>query len=201
LFSLTQRKRFSLFLILFSVGIAVSGCGLPIEEEEPTDGEVLRALNASKNENRTIRFSVNPIPVYIKNIPDGKDEVMLWTQATDGVIQFTFVDDDPQNGIAVRYGIEGPLVCGVTYEPSWKDGVITKASIEIDPKAVIPLPTSGCKQTVAHEVGHALGLFGHTNDGGMMDPDAGNGKLSPQTKRVMKLLYSLPPNTDVSHLE
>jgi hypothetical protein len=194
-----QRKQFFTFV---SIIVFSGGCGVLSDEGKTgTDGELLRALNAGYNYNKTIRFETNPIKVYIHNVPDGKDQVGEWTEATDGLIQFEFVGDEPENGIAIRYGITAPITCGVAYEPEWSDGVIKKASIEIDPKTILPLFALGCKQTVKHEVGHALGLFGHTRDGGLMDGDGGNGEITPQVKRIMKLLYSSPPNTDVNNIQ
>ncbi len=191
---------------LICVMVFIGGCGLlPDAGESGTDGELLRQLNAERNNNKTIRFEVNPIKVYIQvyiqNIPNGREQVEVWAEATDGLIQFEFVGDAPETGITIKYGVTSPIACGVTFEPEWSAGVIKKAEIEIDPKTVLPIGLLGCRQTVKHEVGHALGLLGHTKDGGLMDADGGNGEITPQVKRIMKKIYSLPPNSDVSNVE
>lgn len=200
-FTIRKKPDFTIICFLCIV-LFTNGCGLLSDDGiTGTDGELLRALNASHNQNKTIRFEEIPIKVYVQNVPDGKDQVQIWAEATDGLLQFEFVGDEPENGIAIRYGITAPITCGIAYRPEWSEGIIKKASIEIDPKTILPVSSLFCKQTVKHEVGHALGLFGHTGDGGLMDANGGNGEITPQVKRVMKLLYSSPPNTDVSNIQ
>ncbi len=48
-----------------------------------------------------------------------------------------------------------------------------------------------------HEVGHCLGIMGHTNDGGLMDPVCCSSKITSPVRRGLALLYSLPPGTDI----
>ena len=167
-------------------------------EPNQTDGKLLRDLNGSENNNRTLRFEEGPIKVYLLILGnDGERQVEAWTDATDGLIQFDFVGSEPDQGIAIYSLSTIPGTCGVTFEPSQSDGIIKKATITIDPISLLPI----CQKTISHEIGHALGLFGHTNDGGLMDPDGGNGKFTNQVKRIITTLYTLPPDTDISTLE
>jgi len=117
------------------------------------------------------------------------------------------VDDYDDADIKLSYGLAAPLVCGVTYEPEYSEGIIREAVIELDPKSslegiedIFPFLPIGCEQTVKHEIGHALGLLGHTDDGGLMDPDGGNGEFSEQLVRLITGLYSFPPNTSIDFI-
>ena len=49
-----------------------------------------------------------------------------------------------------------------------------------------------------HETAHAIGFLGHTSDGGLMDPDGGNGQITPLVSGVLTDLYSLAPGTSVN---
>jgi hypothetical protein len=53
-------------------------------------------------------------------------------------------------------------------------------------------------RTVTHEAAHSIGFLGHTEDGGLMDPDGGNGAITPLDAGVLRDLYHLPPGTSVS---
>lgn len=191
-------KRSVLYFFLFSFFVA---CG-DADVISGTDEEVLAGVNASFNEGKTIRFLKIPIKIHIKNIDDGKEQVREWSIATNNILSFEFVSDPNEADIKLSYGVEGPLVCGVTYQPEFENGEINEATIEIDPKTLLPdfLPIDRCKQTIKHELGHALGFFAHTNDGGLMDPTGGNGKISEQTKRLMSILYTYPPNTRIEEI-
>ena len=53
--------------------------------------------------------------------------------------------------------------------------------------------------TITHEVGHCLGLDGHTADGGLMDKTAGSANvITANVSRALNLLYSLPPGASLS---
>ncbi|HMO17339.1 MAG TPA: hypothetical protein PKA63_03965 [Oligoflexia bacterium] len=195
LFSSLSRLGF----VVFVLGLGSYACGGDSDTASGSDEDILFKVNGELNDGRSVRFPFTPVRVYVENIPDGKKEIRKWTDATDNLINFEFVDERKNADIKIKYGVQAPLVCGVTYRPDTdRNGNITNADIELDPKSVVTefLPF-GCNQTVAHEIGHALGYFGHSDDGGLMDPDGGNGKFTDQTKRVMKKLYSAPPNTGI----
>jgi hypothetical protein len=53
--------------------------------------------------------------------------------------------------------------------------------------------------TITHEVGHCLGLDGHTADGGLMDKTAGSANIiTARLSRALNLLYSLPPGSSLT---
>ena len=52
------------------------------------------------------------------------------------------------------------------------DGEFTSADVQVS-QSIYRGPQ--CQRTVTHETAHAIGFLGHTDDGGLMDPDGGNG--------------------------
>ena len=55
-----------------------------------------------------------------------------------------------------------------------------------------------CVHTVTHETAHAIGFLGHTDDGGLMDPDGGNGNITSLVSGVLRDLYHFSPGTVVT---
>ena len=75
------------------------------------------------------------------------------------------------------------------------DGELTSADVEVS-QSIYRGPQ--CQRTVTHETAHAIGFLGHTADGGLMDPDGGNGVITPLVAGVLRDLYHFPPGTRVS---
>jgi hypothetical protein len=158
----------------------------------PSGGDTgqLIQLNASFNDGRTVRWASLPIPVFLNGIARA-DEVNAWTAATGGAVTFTFVGGPPAAGISFRSG-GGNDVCGSTLVEYDSNGHITGADIQVV-QAIFRGPE--CQRTVVHETGHAIGFLAHTADGGVMDPDGGNGEITPEDVSFVRALYALAPGT------
>lgn len=50
---------------------------------------------------------------------------------------------------------------------------------------------------MVHETGHAIGFLAHAADGGLMDPDGGNGEITPDDVTFIRSLYALAPGSFV----
>lgn len=188
------RSWTGLFLGI-AVTLAAAACsrGTPTgSADEAADGLLLR-LNAVDNDGRTRRFPSVPIPVFLNGTAE-ESEITPWTAASGGAVAFTFVSGDPGNGITFRLQDDlGSRTCGLTI---WRRGpnVIQRSEIVLNPQ----LYRSGrCRRTPTHEVGHAIGIFGHTSDGGLMDVDGGNGEITPAVAEMVRRLYTMPPGTPV----
>jgi hypothetical protein len=53
-------------------------------------------------------------------------------------------------------------------------------------------------RTVTHEAAHAIGFLSHTSEGALMDPDGGNGDITPLVSGVLRDLYHLSPGSVVT---
>lgn len=52
--------------------------------------------------------------------------------------------------------------------------------------------------TITHEIGHCIGVFKHTTDGGLMDEKAdGSSQITSSVSAMLGLLYNLAPGTGI----
>jgi hypothetical protein len=122
-----------------------------------------------------------------------ENEVTEWTRATGGVVTFTFVGSAGGANITFRFGT-GDDVCGSATIRFTTDGAILSADIQVV-QAIFRTPV--CTRTVVHEVGHAIGFLDNTMDGGLMDPDGGDGRITEPVAGMLTTLYQMPPGAVV----
>lgn len=121
-----------------------------------------------------------------------------WTNTTGGRIRFSFYSSEPSNGIQVYLSSDPSLVdanaVATTYWSYYTStGHIIRATIYIKPEY---WSASTWEHTLTHEIGHAIGFFDHTNDGGLMDSTIASEDVITRTvSRVMALLYAYSPHT------
>jgi len=125
------------------------------------------------------------------DIPGAEGQFNRWRDVTGGAVTFSFVTSG--GGVQVREGEEDPDICAVTVVFFTTAGAIVRAEVTLAPI----WNTGACMDTIAHEAGHAIGFLGHTSDGGLMDPDGGNGEITGQVADMIKTLYAYPPGTMV----
>jgi hypothetical protein len=105
-------------------------------------------------------------------------------------------------GITLEYSATMPVgTCGSAQRRFYSNGQLNACRIKINyyypidpgcaPKA------GGEAQTVAHELGHCLGIQKHTSDGGLMDSFTGSTTITTPVKNMLSLLYSIPVGTDI----
>jgi hypothetical protein len=192
-----SRARAIHWGLTLALAIGFTSCGGHGSQNNPSgpsgsDTALLIQLNARFNDGRTVRWANLPIPVFTNGIAR-EDEVTAWTAATGGAVTFAFVGSPPSSGISFRFG-GGTDVCGSAAVQYTTDGRITSVDIQIV-EAIFRGPQ--CQRTVVHETGHAIGFLAHTADGGLMDPDGGNGEITPEDVTFIRALYALAPGTFV----
>lgn len=177
--------------------LVAGGCGSKGKGNAGPSGEELAYLldhNAEFNDGRTVRWSGLPITVALNGIAR-EDEVTAWTAATGGAVTFSFVAGG--GGISFRFG-GGSGICGTTLVTYTDGGEIVSADVRVV-ASVFRGPQ--CIRTVTHEVGHAIGFLDHSADGGLMNPDGGNGELTPEVTEMIRNLYALAPGTFIGNAQ
>ena len=83
-------------------------------------------------------------------------------------------------------------VCGYAV-PYIKKGEIRRCDIFLNKALADNTAICGGSEIVlAHEIGHCLGIIGHTEDGGLMDIHAGNKQPSTASLEGLRALYARP---------
>jgi hypothetical protein len=179
----------ALVLASCSLGGSSSG-GSSSPGGSSADFRFLNDHNANQLSGHTVRWESSNIKVYTAGLPGAEAAINRWA----GPVSFTFVSSPPADGISFKLASSNSL-CGLTNTFYFNSGKITQAVVSIFDQTFC---RGGLPNTLAHETAHALGFFGHTADGGLMDPDGGNGNISTQERTFMSLLYSQPFGWDIT---
>ncbi|MBA4393692.1 MAG: hypothetical protein C0407_09090, partial [Desulfobacca sp.] len=158
-------------VLLFTLALVLSACGSGSSNSggggSSSDYRFLYDHNANVLNGHTVRWDSNTIKVYTAGISGAEAAINRWA----GPVSFTFVGSPPSDGIVFSWTSSGNF-CGVASTYYLNSGKITQSLVAIHTNQ------NGCQggldNTLTHEAGHALGFFGHTADGGLMDPDGGN---------------------------
>jgi hypothetical protein len=186
-------RRIWRLLGVAGVSLSLLGCGSD-DSTSSTKNAPLFEFNAQQNGGRTVRWANLPVRVFLGDGVARADEVTVWTGATGGAVTFTFLPSAA--GANVTFGFRsGSDICGVTFVDFTDDGDMLSADVQVS-QSIYRGPQ--CVRTVTHETAHAIGFLGHTSDGGLMDPDGGNGDITSLVSGVLRDLYHFAPGTVVS---
>ncbi|HEV8676824.1 MAG TPA: hypothetical protein VGX21_22540 [Methylomirabilota bacterium] len=189
----TRRGRAGPALIGLLLPLTLLACDKknnPGGPSDPGERAYLLQHNGRFNSGRTVRWPNLPIRVFLNDIAQ-ESEVTEWTRATGGQVTFTFVGSRSGADVAFRFG-GGPDICGLTTVEFDSDGRILSADTQVV-QAIFRGPQ--CQRTVVHETAHAIGFLDHTSDGGLMDPDGGDGRITEPVAAMLRNLYLLAPGT------
>ncbi len=181
---------FFLYLLL-----VLSSCSLDSSSSggggSSADYQFLYNHNAQYLDGHTIRWDSNTIKVHTGGISGAESAINRWA----GPVNFNFVNTAPSDGVSISL-TSSSFYCGSTTYYYYNSGQLYRAVIRINVDQ--DMCRGGLENTLTHEMGHALGFFGHTTDGTLMDPDGGNGEITRQLRNFMNLLYASPYGTDIN---
>ncbi len=193
-----RPRELGRWAVLVGFALVLGACGgggskSPAGPSSEAETAFLAQHNAQFNSGRTVRWSSLPIPVFTNGIAR-EDEVTIWTGASGGAVTFAFGGGPVASGInfSLRSGTD---ICGVTTVQYNGGGAILAADVRVSGE-IYRGPQ--CVSTVSHETAHAIGFLDHTSDGGLMDADGGNGRITSPVATMIRDLYSLPPGTVIT---
>tara|TARA_Y100000588_G_scaffold51502_1_gene48487 strand:- start:2041 stop:2862 length:822 start_codon:yes stop_codon:yes gene_type:complete len=179
-----------------------SDSNFTISKNSPTGGSKayrdLNRHNAYALDGHTVRWASKTILVSGAKGPWRK-AVNRWTKATN--VKFKYVAS-----LAGRKGIQivghtnggwSGNICGMAGYRYRSSGHIVACKVTMN-------PSSDCRQyeveqnIMTHEIGHCIGLFKHTSDGGLMDRIVRNHVFTSTVRNMINLLYSLKPGTNIN---
>jgi hypothetical protein len=154
-----------------------------------TDYQFVYKKNAAQFGGRTVRWASKTINVSGITNPSWQAAIRKWP-----VVSFKFGSN--KGIVFAGYSNEYPESCGWA-QPMWRsNGKLAQCIIKLN-TAVNSMSCHSIELVLQHEVGHCLGIMGHTNDGGLMDPRCCSSTITTAVRKGLALLYSLPPGTDI----
>jgi hypothetical protein len=129
-------------------------------------------------------------------------EAIGWWETATGMDLFVEVDASPERGIEVIYhDLEPPLLGQVTFDAWLASGAFARGRLELQTRFGSPSGYALTPQVAAHELGHVLGLFGHSTDAGHVMAQSGYSqadRVSEDEAKLVPLLYALPLGFDLT---
>jgi hypothetical protein len=179
-----MKFAFAFLSILLPLSAALSVAAAPTPHAKSSTGKALTQVSAGDylsvlgpTGSARWRPSHNPIKVWISPgeqvqgynaefLPVVKQAFEEWEQASAGKIKFAFVSESDHPDLSVRFSPKHiEIDCeGYTYVTPKSDGFIDDASITLITfdKEQRPESTEAMHCLALHEIGHALGLTGHS---------------------------------------
>lgn len=193
-----SASRARLLAVLLVLPLGLVACGKDDSGiSDLAERALLFQLNAKENDGETVRWDPLPVLVFLPRDIGEESEVTEWTNVSHGKVTFTFVGSPPETGVTFRLSSLDDDVCGVT-NIEFDDNRFTTADVRLHRSNY---RSRGCQRTITHEAGHAIGILDHTSDGGLMDPDGGDGDITDDVAEMVRNLYSLKPGTKVGLIE
>ena len=161
-----------------------------IYDEE--DYKLVYQYNAFKLDGPIIRWPTRWISLY--NIPLDHKALDIWKE-----LGFVFI----QGGSEIVYDGESQEDAPYCGRANWRWKSDTKGNywfkscnIVLNARKHTGYQCGSVENTLRHEIGHCLGILGHTSDGTLMDPTSNNSDELPNyIKRMLEVLYNT--RTDV----
>ncbi len=144
-----------------------------------------------------------PVSVYVQNNPYRPvviEAFQTWQRALGGMVRFTLANSSSSADINVVFVSQLPgSTVGLTSNRA-EGGRITSSKVQLLAPRYIPSKSDDIYSTALHEIGHALGINGHSSDkGDVLYPStsvhSGRAKLSSRDIKTVKWLYTVKQET------
>ena len=189
-----QEIRIGLLIVVLLLTACRGGSSSGTKEETAVLGAYsdLYQYDAYLLDGHTVRWSSTTIPVYGATGAGWRKAIKRWP-----IVNFRFVATKPARGIHIMGYKDLGNVCGLasfTYDSA---GALEWCTVKVN----IFHDDMNCARvtdTITHEIGHCIGVFKHTTDGGLMNEKAdGSSAITSSVAAMIGLLYSLAPGTDI----
>ena len=156
------------------------------------DLALVRKYNADANGGYIVRWEQGTVSVYdqvgVSNLQDILNE---WNAVLIG--KMTLVLGDASSPIVIQR--DDTLSTGGLTRRTAQNHRIVSASILINVGAVAG--PEAVTLVSKHELGHAVGFYGHTTAGGLMNAFLESIEITDEVKRTLRKLYELAPGTQL----
>ena len=194
--SFFRQALFGVFLVVPLLSACSDGgsrSGSQGEDTPPGDYSYLYAYNAYRLDGHTTRWPSTTIPVYGATGVGWQEAINRWP-----AVRFQFVATKPSSGIDILGFDDLGNICGLSSFSYNSAGKMERCKVTIN----ILHNEMNCglvTDTLTHEIGHCIGVFKHTRDGGLMDEKAsGSSDITSAVTEMLSLLYTLAPGADIS---
>lgn len=151
-----------------------------------------------------LRWKGDKIAVYTGGLPWVKEGVITWQKVLDDKVTFQFTASPPEKGIIFTESgaVDEAGRPGCGNAEGYED--FNRVVIHLSPIGFMMCPPR--KQIVMHELGHALGFFGHTVGRGsiMEDSDSVWRKMEAideETGALLRNVYSHPAGSTMESID
>lgn len=186
----------------------LSQAALHYKNEENSDDKSDYFVNALSSKSQIIKWQFMPVRVYIEESPFKdivKSAFQTWENGSKGILSFSYTTNKEKAQIEVTFkdklenaSTKNSYISGLT-KPYYKGNNLIKAEITLlstNPNSQQQLSKENVYATALHEIGHAIGIKGHSQNPSDIMYASGAGfkkTLSLRDYNTIKKVYQINP--------